>query len=562
MLKSHSLRQIILDLAALLLVLLALALPRAGELARFVTPDEQLWLTRSANFYEALSRRDYAATFQREHPGVTTMWAGAAGFWRLFPAYKDLAPGQVNLDKFNEFMLRNVAPVSRLEVLREARLVMVIAHVLILMTGYLYARRLLGTFPALLGFLLIAFDPFHLGLTRLLHLDGLMTNFILLSLLAFLVYLNEKRALHVLVSGAAAGLAWLTKSPALFLLPVIGILILVDLWKSYRAQGMSVKLIWRSVWPGLVWALAGAAVFVAFWPAMWVAPLQALSRVFESAKAYAEIGHGNDLFFNGQIIPDGKLGIDYFYFYPLTYLWRATPVVLFGLVLAGWGWLSRRRPFNQPATRLTCSALVLLAAVFLIGMTVGAKKFDRYLLPAYPALDLIAGVGWYALFSFFWDRKPSGVRRLIPALLLALAIGLQAASALSTYPYYLSYYNPFMGGSRVAPQVMQVGWGEGLDQAARYLNQKPDAANLKVISWYATGPFSYIFEGSDRSLWYTSDLDAEQWEKFITSDYAVIYISQWQRGVPKPVLDYVAQLTPEHVVVIDGLEYARVYKLR
>lgn len=73
MLKSHPLRQIILELATLLLILLALTLPRGAQLARFVTPDEQLWLTRSANFYEALSRRDYAATFQREHPGVTTM---------------------------------------------------------------------------------------------------------------------------------------------------------------------------------------------------------------------------------------------------------------------------------------------------------------------------------------------------------------------------------------------------------------------------------------------------------------------------------------------------------
>jgi hypothetical protein len=65
----------------------------------------------------------------------------------------------------------------------------------------------------------------------------------------------------------------------LFLLPVIGILILVDLWRSCRAQGWSVKLVWKSVWPGLVWALASAAVFVAFWPAMWVTPLQTLSRV-------------------------------------------------------------------------------------------------------------------------------------------------------------------------------------------------------------------------------------------------------------------------------------------
>jgi hypothetical protein len=46
-------------------------------------------------------------------------------------------------------------------------------------------------------------------------------------------------------------------------------------------------------------------------------------------------------------------------------------------------------------------------------------------------------------------------------------------SALWTFPYYLSYYNPLMGGPRKAPQVMQIGWGEGLDQAGRYLDRNP-----------------------------------------------------------------------------------------
>jgi hypothetical protein len=144
---------------------------------------------------------------------------------------------------------------------------------------------------------------------------------------------------------------------------------------------------------------------------------------------------------------------------------------------------------------------------------------------------------------------------------LSAVIGIQVASAVSTFPYYLSYYNPLMGGSRKAPQVMLVGWGEGLDQAARYLNQKPNVKQLKVISWYATGPFSYYFEGQDRSLWYDPGATPEEWERFISSDYAVIYIGQWQRQVPGPVLEYVAKLEPEHSIWIDGLEYARIYKL-
>jgi hypothetical protein len=41
----------------------------------------------------------------------------------------------------------------------------------------------------------------------------------------------------------------------------------------------------------------------------------------------------------------------------------------------------------------------------------------------------------------------------------------------------------------------------------------------------------------------------------------VIYIHQWQRGTPQNLLDALSQLTPVHVVEINGVEYARVYQL-
>ena len=65
---------------ALFLLLVALALPRGLALDRLVTPDEVTWLTASSNFYLALSHGDFAHTYQLEHPGVTTLWAGTAGF--------------------------------------------------------------------------------------------------------------------------------------------------------------------------------------------------------------------------------------------------------------------------------------------------------------------------------------------------------------------------------------------------------------------------------------------------------------------------------------------------
>jgi 4-amino-4-deoxy-L-arabinose transferase-like glycosyltransferase len=62
-----------------------LAAPRLADLDQFVTSDEPYWLTLSANFYYALGQRDFAQTFQREHPAVTTLWAGTAGFFVALP---------------------------------------------------------------------------------------------------------------------------------------------------------------------------------------------------------------------------------------------------------------------------------------------------------------------------------------------------------------------------------------------------------------------------------------------------------------------------------------------
>lgn len=554
------------ELAALALVVLSIGLSRAAALAHFVTPDEYLWLTRSANFYEALSRGDYAATYQEAHPGVMIMWAGAAGLALNFPDYLKLNPGQVDPDQYHEIMQSKRSPVSLLTVLRDDRLILVLAQLATLALGYLYARRLLGTLPALLGFLFIAFDPFHLGLTRLLHLDGMLGNFTLLSTLAFLVYLVNRRLVNLLVSGAAAGLGLLTKSPAMFMIPVIGVLAVVELWLAARKEGLSRTLVWSYAWPVLAWFGTGALTVFVCWPAMWVQPIQTLTQVVATALGYAESGHSSALFFNGQVIPDGKIGLSFFYFYPLTYLWRATPVVLAGLILAVWGAATRRDPFDRREVRLAAFGLLLLSAAFIAGMTLGEKKFDRYILPVYPAMDIIAGLGWYSLFAFlvqwFREKKPARVWRTLPVVVLVAAVGFQVISALSTYPYYLSYYNPLMGGSRKAPQVMQIGWGEGIDEAARYLNQKPDAAKLKVIAWYDTGSFSYFFKGADRTFWSTQETDPDDWQKFITSDYAVVYIAQWQRQIPKAVLDYVSRLEPEKTIWIDGLEYVRIYKLK
>jgi hypothetical protein len=107
---------------------------------------------------------------------------------------------------------------------------------------------------------------------------------------------------------------------------------------------------------------------------------------------------------------------------------------------------------------------------------------------------------------------------------------------------------------------MQIGWGEGLDQAALYLNNKSNVEQLQAFSWYANGPFSFFFQGQSKNIT-SNTFTQEDWQTLNESDYLVIYIHQWQRDMPAELLSHIQQWEPEHSVWINNIEYAKIYKV-
>jgi hypothetical protein len=539
------------------LVFLAIWLPRTLALDRFVTADEPKWLARSGNFYLALSKRDWAGTFTREHPGVTITWLGMLGYLWRYPHYIEEAPGRLTDASQIELVLRQHGR-QPMELLWAGRVLIALAVSIVLLAAFWGVSRLVGRKSALVGMGLMAFDPFFLGLSRLFHLDGLLSSLMFLSIILFLNYLeDESRHRKTLVlSGVVAGLAWLTKSPAFFLLPFVVLLTTTVLVVRWRHEGKLPRFEFkRSLETVGLWCLVAGVVFVALFPAMWVNPLGVLSRIFAEAETYAAEGHSTVVFFHGVI----TLGDPGRRFYWVNYLWRTTPLVLLGLLLVLPGFLPKLRGWMTKEEHRLSATLLLFAALFAILITLGAKKFDRYMLPLFPALDLVAALGWVAAARWLWGRRLA-LWRHFGCALVGLVVVLQSVLALSTFPYYLSYYNPWMGGAQKAPQTMMIGWGEGLDQAARYLNQMPNASNLRVLSWYPDGCFSYIFQGHTLGT-------PPEWEETRALigevDYAVLYINQWQRRLPFPeMLRYFEKQRPEQVVVINGIEYAQVYNLK
>jgi hypothetical protein len=211
-----------------------------------------------------------------------------------------------------------------------------------------------------------------------------------------------------------------------------------------------------------------------------------------------------------------------------------------------------RREEQRESHQFERGLLFLYVVGFTAFMSLGDSKVDRYLLSVFPAVDILAGVGWVGLLGLVATRIGSAKwakgRRIIYTL--SLVAFLQAAFSLPFYPYYFPYYNPLAGGGLQATKSLMVGWGEGLDEAARYLNRKEDAKDLRIATWY-NQQFAPFTVGHSASL-----------DSWFSADYTVLYSNQVQRELPETrMLDYFHSLRPEHIVRLKGIDYAWIYRV-
>src|SRR5689334_19259244 len=161
--------------------------PRLLNLSGFVFVDEaDFWMQRSAAFLKALQQGNPAATAISTHPGVTTMWLGSAGIIL-----------QRWLAGLN--LLSDSLPIR----LALMRLPVALVNAAAVVAGYALLRRMLPAATAFLAALLWAADPFVIGYSQLLHVDGLAGTFMTLSVLAACCYwFHQRRLTWLIFSGA------------------------------------------------------------------------------------------------------------------------------------------------------------------------------------------------------------------------------------------------------------------------------------------------------------------------------------------------------------------------
>jgi hypothetical protein len=511
---------------------------RSFDLTHFVTADEHNWIFRSGLFLNAVLRRDWPGTSVWLTPGVTTTWLGSlslAAFYRIHEL-------SVN-EPFLEWLVSFPRNKIDLDVLVALRWSMALSTSFMIVVIYGLALKLWARSVALLGTLLLLAEPHLLAVSRIIGHDALITFFAIVSLLAFF-YARRSLPLPVtssqqtmlrrvvsyrwfILSGLFAGLAVLSKAPALILVPFVGLIFLVDLWQNKETLS-------RWLWALLIWFGAAWATFILVWPAAWAAPLGQTWAVINNAFLSSAGLEDADIQVYWSIPDLGSL------YYLINGSYKVSPLLMLGTILAGFaGWLQiRRRKLVLPdLANIDLVWLVLFAVLFGLMMTFGVKKSPRYILPAFPALVFVAAWGW--LFVLRRVSKPVAI----------LTLGSLGILFTLTYaPYYFTYFNPLIGGAITAPRVVRIGWGEGLDELGRWLDARPDAGADRVGSLYTSTLYPY-YRGH-----ISSPISHEL-------DYVAFYIKQSQSGYPTPeILAYFDQLKPLHRVVLNGIEYVKVFE--
>jgi 4-amino-4-deoxy-L-arabinose transferase-like glycosyltransferase len=484
---------------------------RTGALKQYVVPDEPSWVWRSLSFSQALAQGQWADTAQIGHPGVTTMWLGSLGILVKRAADPVASSEAIQwLSRLNYLAPENAEAFKRLGVfLTYARLPVIAINALGVVLIFLLMRRLFGLKVGLIAGLLFALDPFTAGLSGLLHVDGLLTTFSVLSVLAMLNGLQRPLAAShpaatrtqegsglrsgawFALAGAFAGLAFLSKSPGIFLTAFAAFVLVV----AVITKRLSFK---RALLAFLSFVIVHWVLFVALYPAMWVDPLGTVGGIFGLA-AYLKDNAVRPTFFDGQFSLNQGAN-----FYPIALAFRLTPVIVLGLLAAVAAALVAAGRKKQNRAELFAGFLWLAFTVlYLIFITPVAKKYDRYMLPAEAMLILIAA----------W-----GLGQIRSRVIQTIAVIGAAVLVLINWPYLLMQYNLLLGGAGEAQNYFSVGWGEGLGAAANWINAQPDGLQATAATT-AVPSFAPIFSGQSRN---TFERDLE------LSDYYVLTLSERQ----------------------------------
>ncbi|MBN8654324.1 MAG: glycosyltransferase family 39 protein [Anaerolineae bacterium] len=545
--------------ALLIVLLLILIVPsHLIGIDRATTIDEPWWVISGSNYYYALTNRDFANTIYDYHPAVTTTWMVTTGMVTYFPEYRGFGQGYFDVRKphFEEFLRENGK--DALDLLRYSRWAQSALILALAALGFFLLQMVMDYRMAFLSISLAMTAPFYLGHSRLLNHEGMLAIFVIVSLIGMYVYLEKRKSLiFLLISGVTFGLAQLTKSTSIALIGLVGLMLLVSLFKRDEKK-LSAKILEALKTIG-IWLVSAALVYFILWPGMWVAPGKMLSGVYGNAFSYAFQGARLDV--TEELEPatfDLVTRSDGLLLYLKYWASGTTFVTWLGMAFALFAAFSKKVDWG---IRSLLIYLLILGSGFILMFSIAqGRNAPHYIMTSFVSFDVIAGIGWgWALLwvQSRWQRLASLTISVVALTVLTLA---QIGFGLPYAPYYFTYKNP------LAREAATFGYGEGLAQASDYLAGKPNPKEIRAYVYNGMGTFSFYFPGETvvlKRAHLVEDDFATITEELRKADYLVLYpITRAKHPETEKILgELEGVVMPEKVITINGLEYIQIYRV-
>ncbi len=296
-------------------------LPRILNLDQFLTSDENtnIFFAGSA-VIQAFLQGNLRETYWHFYPGVTMSWLDSFGLVGLWLWERGMGITQQSLFDFVDNDI--------LHLLIACRVPYAILTAIFIPIVYNLLQRLLPHVIALTASMFIAFDPFFLAHSRVVHADAPVAVFMVLSTLAFFIYIRQDGQYMFIFSAVMGSLAALTKAPG-HLMAILVIMIAVGDWliTCWHEGRLSWQLGKRRSWEIVIWGGIAFAMFVLLWPAMWVDPIGILRQMLD--ETFGKVDEGHLVFFMGNATLNPGM-----WFYPYVIAFRLTPLTSMGVLLS------------------------------------------------------------------------------------------------------------------------------------------------------------------------------------------------------------------------------------
>jgi hypothetical protein len=479
------------DLAIIFIIFLAASIPRLFASKELCMTWDESYGFNGSILLENILKRDFsykAWSFSFHPPVLILMFGFSYAFHVFIETFRKHPRSALNYSilRKNAFSLAHGS-----SSLRAMRIPSVILGSLTSVLVYILCldmlnNRLIGLSAAFF----LAFMPRFISQTSLAALDGGTTFFSVLTLWLFFRSVLFSSSWYLLFSGIALGLTIGSKMTGGIIIPII------SFWFFYRLFASQSNLTLNGLLtPGLhlvFWLLVGTIVFFVLWPVLWKSPIK---QLLFRARGIASFPYSSGYYRGTSILkPD---------FY-LVNLIVTTPIYL--LLLSSVGILSIAI-FSSGDVILSLLIIWLLAPVLILSLPqLGYRDGVRIMMPILPPMSILAGIGVDTSAKFlhsivglitrdFLVSISLDFSTLIQLTILTLFVLFQIFECYKIHPYYLDYYNQFVGGIDGAKDRYFVGWwGEGMESTLLFIDKN---APPKVKIWIY-GPESTAFYHLER----------------------------------------------------------------